>query len=361
MLDFIPAAATQTFSGGIRHPHLYLWDAWSYVEAETIHLYCLAVSRTRPDGEVLDPAQRNGFPFHVRHFLSVDDGATWRDHGCCQQPNLTESGHDAGNVWSGSIKKLDDGKKLVAYTGLYDLGEQRGFLQNISLAHSSDGHHLDWLQAQPLSCPVRDREQILAQGYYLDKAEKLGHNDGENGGPIMAWRDPFVIDSAGQQHIFWSAKTAAGLGAIAHGLLEASADGYTLAQLYCPIQLPDGDDFTQIELPKFYHDEAEQCYYLIVATCNRIFEGQPDSEVDKVIRIYRATSLRGPWQSIVEDRSAVIGCENLYGMTVLKTDFNKQRLLCMAPYTDGLEGDLSLSFPAPFYLDLKTASVMGGE
>ncbi len=355
----IPPAHSALFENGIRHPDLYLWDAWSYHQDGAFHLYCLAVSRSRPDGGVLQPAERNDYPFHVRHFSSIDEGKNWKDEGCFQTPGQARSGHDARNVWSGSIEPLLHGGKLVAYTGLYEIGAERTFLQNISLAFSGDGYRLDRLQEQPLSCPLRDRQQILNQGYYLDTVENLGHKDGEGGGPIMAWRDPFIFsDRQGLLHLYWSAKSDPCHGVIAHGIIEKTGDGYRLDRLYPPLSLPDGEDFTQAELPKVYCDRDSDSYYLILATCNRQYEGQSDDEVDKRIRIYRSDSLRGPWRACAREGSAIAGLDGLFGMTVLKTDFDRQRLLCIAPYTDAVESDRRLTFAAPFYIDLGSGEVV---
>ncbi|MFK7733988.1 MAG: hypothetical protein AB8B48_20375, partial [Pseudomonadales bacterium] len=77
----IPPRHTEPFVGGIIHPALYLWDAWSYQEANEFHLYSLAVGRFDADGQALDPLLRNSKPFHVRHFLSRDGGHSWTDEG----------------------------------------------------------------------------------------------------------------------------------------------------------------------------------------------------------------------------------------------------------------------------------------
>ena len=356
----MPSADALVFEGAIVHPELYLWDSWSYQEHGTIHLYCLAISRTKQNGEALLPAERNNYPFHIRHFSSLDQGRHWKDEGCFQQPGKTSDGHDGRNIWSGSICLLPNGEKLAGFTGIFEIDDQRRYLQNISLGTSSSGY-MDSLLPSPLSCPIRDRKEILALGYYLDAEDRLGSNDGEEGGPVMAWRDPFLfIDSDQRINVFWSAKSGPGTGVIAQGLIAKGDEksGYSLEKLYPPMSLPDGESFTQAELPKIYFDDTQGIYYLIVSSCNRFFEGQPDSEVDKTIRLYKSNSMRGPWQIAVGNNSAIKGAEGLFGMTVLEPDFANDRLLCISPRTGSDDPNTAFTIVERFYLDLNTAAVI---
>lgn len=355
----IPIAHEEVFKDGIRHPLLYLWDAWSYCEDDIIHLYCLAVNRQKKDGTVMDPSQRNSFPFHIRHFTSRDDGKTWKDEGCFLKPRLGEEKHDSKTIWSGSVEPLPNGKKLVAYTGLYEVDQDHNFLQNIALAISNDGFEIDRVADEPLSSPKRDWAEITNKGYYLDLPEKIGHNEGESGGPILAWRDPYVfIDMYERIHLFWGAKIGAHQNAMAHALLESDGDMFRIARLYPPTTLPDGTDFTQLELPKILYDAEDGLYYLIVSTCNRLFEGQSDEEVDKNVRLYRSSSIEGPWEPYGKNGSIILGAEHLFGMTVLKADFAKKRLLCIAPYTDAATNQFRLTFSPAFYVNLDPVEVI---
>ncbi len=355
----IPLAHDQVFREGIRHPLLYLWDAWSYCEDDMIHLYCLAVSRIKEDGTEMDSADRNSYPFHIRHFSSSDDGTTWKDEGCFLKARLGEGKHDSKSIWSGSVEVLPNGKKLVAYTGLYEVDQDHNFLQNIALAISNNGYDIDTIAAQPLSSPIRDWTTITDLGYYLDRPELIGHNDGESGGPILAWRDPFVfVDSEDNIHLFWAAKIGTHQNAMAHALLEEDENMFRIAKLYPPTTLPDGADFTQLELPKIHYDLENDVYYLIVSTCNRLYEGQSDEEVDKNVRLYKSSSIHGPWEPWGKKGSIILGSENLFGMTVIKTDFIKNRLLCMAPYTDAAPNQMGLTFAPAFYVELDPVAVL---
>ena len=355
----IPPPHKTVFKNGIKHPALYLWDAWSYYENNTIHLYCLALNRMKEDGTRLDPSDRNAFPFHMRHFTSKDEGQTWTDEGCFLKPRLGEDRHDSKTIWSGSVEPLQNGKKLVAYTGLSGVDSNRIFIQNIALAISEDGYNIDHVADTALSSPEGDWTSISETGYFMDQLDRIGHKDGENGGPILAWRDPFIfIDNEEGIHLFWAAKISSHTPAMAHALVERHGDNFEMTQLFAPIVVPDGNEFTQLELPKILFAVKTKVYYLLISTCNRLFEGQPDEDVEKKVRLYKSDALTGPWEPYGIKGSVILESENLFGLTVLKTDFKNNRLLCIAPYTDAAENHLSLTFSVPFYINLDPVAVI---
>lgn len=357
MRPSVPEPHPHAFAGGIAHPALYLWDAWSYVEGATTHLYCLAVSRWESEGQLLDPVKRNERPFHVRYFVSQDGGTTWADRGCFQQPRIGTEYFDSRTIWSGSVKPLPDGSKLVAYTGLRDSGPELLFQQSIGLAMSRDGSRVDRLYDEPISCSLRDWEAITETGYYLDQRSRLGHRKGEEGGPIMSWRDPFIfLDDDNQIHLFWGAKVASHRSALAHALVERDDSGFRLVRLFEPVVMPDGDEFTQLELPKVLHDQNRGRYYLVASTCNRLFENQRDDEVDKRIRLYTSSSLRGPWLPGDERGSTILReSKHMFGPTVLDADYRKGELRLVAPYTDAADDELKLTLSTPFVVSLPPA------
>ena len=352
IMNEIPDVYNKKFTNGIRHPHLYLWDSWSYIEHKIIHLYCLAISRTKPDGTILHPNERNDFKFHIRHFTSVDDGLSWKDEGCFFMPNKKLNHR---TIWSGCVKPLSNGNKLVAYTGLENIDSTRNFLQNIEIAVSNDGYVVHSLNKNVLSSPLRDWNEIIKKGYYLDSKENLGSNEGEKGGPIMAWRDPFIFyDNNSELNLFWSAKSSPKKGALARATIKNDGDYFKILELHPPVHVPDINDFTQLEVPKVLFDKERELYYLIISTCNRLYENQPDSEIRKEVRLYKSDYINGPWKSMGEK---ILGDKNLFGLTVLKTDFDNNRLLCIAPYTEVAEEQLRLTFAPTFYIYLDTLEV----
>jgi hypothetical protein len=354
----LPPPVPQPFHGAISHPDLYLWDAWSYAEAGTLHLYCLAVERNRYDGTPLPPNERNNAPFHIRHFASPDHGESWSDEGCLLATRSGQGLADSRTVWSGSMTPLPDGQKLLAYTGLYERDVDHCFAQALMLA-LTDGYAVTDRPEAPLLCPLRDRELIVAAGYYLAALDDIGNREGEGGGPVMAWRDPFAfIDDQNRIHLFWSAKTAPCEGALGHALLRREGNDFRLDSLLPPTLLPDGERFTQFELPKVYHDAPNGQFYLLASTCNRTDERQRDEEVDKRLRLYRSDSLDGPWLPWSPQGSVLPGLDCLFGMTVLKADFDRRSLLCMAPYTDAAGPDLGLTFSPSFRIYLDSVKVV---
>ena len=359
MSQYIHPKSPQTFTNGINHPDLCLWDAWSFVgDDDVLHLYSLAVSRTRADGSPLPGPERNSVPFHFRHFSSGDLGSSWVDEGCLITPRLGQGLADSRTIWSGSIEPLPDGKKLLAYTGLHALDEEHCFAQNIMLA-LSDGYAIESRDSEPLLCPRRDWKAITDAGYYVAAPEDVGHRDGESGGPITAWRDPFVfIDKDDRIHLYWSAKVGPRVGALGHGLLRRDGQRFVLDKLFPPTSIPDGDGVTQFELPKVYYDAGRETYYLISATCTRIDEQQPDHEVDKTIRLHVSSSLDGPWQPWSPQGSALPGLDGLFGMTVLKADFHRNSLLCIAPYTGAGGDERGLTFSPCFRIGLDPVEVV---
>lgn len=248
---------------------------------------------------------------------------------------------------------LPDGNKLVAYTGIRENGPIRPFQQSICLAMSRDGYTIDKRFDQPLSCCDRDWQAIRDRGYYLDDKPRLGHRDGEADGPILAWRDPFVFIEDETIHLFWGAKMGCKQSALAHATVILTATGFEIAELSEPVLMPDGQAFTQLELPKVLKDETSGRYYLLLSTCNRLYEGQTDAEVDKKVRLYSSSSLSGPWLPAGKEGSTILGVEShMFGLTVLDADFESGELRCVAPYTDAADDNLMLTLSEPFTIKL---------
>lgn len=354
MINYIPDAYGNKFVNGINHPYLYLWDAWSYIEGNVMHLYCLAVARIKPDGSKMHPNERNDFPFHIRHFTSIDNSISWKDEGCFLKPDDV-SKLNFKTIWSGSVKPMPNGKKLVAYTGLEDVDSNHCFRQNIALAISEDGYTVNNIDNQILSSPLRDWKSIKNKGYYLDAENNLGSNKGEEDGPILSWRDPFVFyDKDDKLNLFWASKISPRTGAIARATLKPKGDFFEVEKLHPPVTVPDIAAFTQLEVPKVVFDDLNERYYLIIASCNRLYEDQPDSEVSKEVRVYKSKHIDGPWESLGDK---ILGNEHLFGVSILKTDFENERFLCVAPYTEAANVDLMLTFAPTFYIYLNPLRV----
>ena len=350
----IPDALDTVFRGSIRHPLLWLWDSWTMWDNGALHLYCLALSRTAHDGSAIRPPQRNDHGFHVRHFVSTDAGSHWRDLGAVLTPGMAADGADQRNVWSGSVTRLADGDIAFGYTGVREMGDDRRFLQTICVGLGSWPGQMDRPPAAAISCPLRDYDMIRDTGYYLAPKPTLGAAAGEEGGPILAWRDPFLLEgNDGTLHAFWSAKTRPIEPAIAHATLVRRGGELVLEKLFPPVTLPDGADFTQAEVPKVYPDPASGGYLLLISACSRMFEGQPDSDVRQEQRLYRAPTLAGPWVPAMRSGSLVRGLETLFGASIIAIDRESGAIDIMGPYTENAGGESQLSFSAKRTVDLK--------
>jgi len=342
----IPPVSDVVFTGGIDHPDLWLWDSWVMREADgVLHLYCLALSKTHSDGRAITPPERNDFTFHVRRFVSVDGGHGWTDEGVVMAPGRVADGADARNVWSGSVLRLDPDTLAFSFTGVRDCGTDRRFLQTICVATGSGPGQPDHMPEAALSCPLRDYDAIVSKGYYLGPRNTLGSNDGEAGGPIMAWRDPFLFETAdGELHALWSAKLAPTVPAIAHARLRRDGSRISLAELSAPIKLPDTHLMTQAEVPKIYQDPASGEFLLMISACDRRYEGQPDSELTHIHRLYRSADLRGPWRTFHSTSSALAGLDGQFGASLLGHDMSTGRFSVLGPYTENAGPERQLRF-----------------
>lgn len=341
----IPPAHTETFRNGIVHPTLWLWDSWVDAREDRIDLYCLALARRCADGNAIWPGDRNAFPFHVRRFRSADGGETWLDRGCFFAPTVAGDGSFARSVWSGSAISLDHGRTLHALTGLRALEPSRPFIQALLLAEADDDADAISPPTEALLCPVRDFQQIRAAGYYLGPRADLGTLEGEEGGPILAWRDPFLWrDEDAQLHMLWSAKASANEACVGHAVLERDRSGIWGAALQPPIRLPLGEAITQAEVPKVYASSNGEGLYLLISGCNRRRETQPDHEVVKSHNLYRSETLRGPWRPHAASSVLAVGKPFLYGGSFLEKHIGPPAARFVAPYTEHAEPDLQLTF-----------------
>lgn len=312
----VPTPHLAPFTDSIHHPDLWLWDSWVMSDDSTLHLYCLALARRTKSGEAIAPADFNDHPFHYRHFTSSDGGTSWSDRGAVLHPgNLSDKG-DSGNVWSGSVLDVEEGRVLFGYTGIDHAAPDRRFVQTIILASGTpDGP--DTFPAAAQSHPVRDNTAIREAGYYLPEPGVVGHNDGEGDGTILAWRDPFLFKTPdGTLHALWSAKVTERIPAVAHAIVKKEGQHWSL-DLQPPIRLPDEHDYTQAEVPKICMDDDTGELVLMISACNRLHEAQPDSEVWKQLRLYRSRDIRGPWRVAFRDTAVIPGTDTLFGASFL--------------------------------------------
>lgn len=350
----IPIRNLELFKEGITHPDLWLWDSWVRAKGDDVDLYCLALARRTLGGEPIFPGERNQFPFHVRQFQSDDGGHTWRDAGAVFAPGAYGDGYCDRNIWSGSCLDLGRGRRLHALTGLRNLDPSRPFLQSLFLAETAPGSDAPTLPDEALLCPMRDYATIRETGYFLGPKPDLGSAEGEEGGPILAWRDPFIWkDDGGLLHLIWSAKASSREACIGHAIIERVRERWR-ALLQPPILLPAGETITQAEVPKL-HALQGGGFVMLVSGCDRLSETQPDHEVNKTHNFYRSDGFRGPWRPFGAS-SVVEGQRFLYGGSLLDPIVNPQEVRMIAPYSERVDADRQLTF-AP----IQRFGLMGGR
>lgn len=348
----IPSPSQTLFRHGIKHPDLWLWDAWTLAAGDSLHLFTLALARRNIKGEPIAPRDRNAYPFHIRRFLSNDQGQSWSDCGAYLEPSAAGAGVMAHNVWSGSAALVGN-EVLFGFTGVRQASVDRSFLQSICLIRASaDGAPPDPVDMFVISDPEADYDAIRAKGYYLGPRDSLGDNAGEEGGPILAWRDPFFLTrDDGVIDAFWAAKTGPASPAVAHARLTPRRKAGFGVELLEPITPPDGDEYTQAEVPKVYRTQANG-YLMLLSACNRLREDQPDTEVVKELRLYRSAAPEGPWRPYCGDASVIPGATGLFGGSIASINEATGVATLVAPYTEMAEPALQLTFAPPIELDL---------
>ncbi|MEM9316013.1 MAG: hypothetical protein AAGA95_15430 [Pseudomonadota bacterium] len=348
----VPPAVTAPFVHTIAHPDLWLWDAWTCRDETAIHLYCLALAKM--DGETLiAPAQRNSYRFHIRHFTSQDEGQRWFDRGPYMQPGEDPS----RGIWSGSALPWNE-RLLMAYTEVRQVAADRPFVQSILLQPSDSYDRCGNATPLRLSDPERDYASIKRLGYFLPEPGVLGHRDGELGGPILAWRDPYLFSASGSLYAIWSAKIAAQTPALALMALNRAEHGKLEGELQPPIELPDAGEYTQAELPKCWFDEHRRSYFLLISACNRRHERQGDSEVNKETRLYRSDSIAGPWQPWSTAGSVLPMPAHAFGCSPFQWSADGSLIHLAAPLTDCAPQGQSLSILGRTRVDISMDSAM---
>lgn len=350
----IPQPCKVHFERGIRHPDLWLWDSWvSRSVTGELFLYCLALSRVGFDRSPILPAARNDHSFHIRQFTSGDGGVTWIDRGVLLEPGNASDGADSFNVWSGSVFQAEADTAWFAYTGIRDVSLDQPFLQSICLIRSAGIDQFKDGRTFTVSCPIRDYDEITEKGYYLGPRDRLGHSAGEDGGPIMAWRDPYLVyDKDGQLNVFWSAKIGPAVPAIARCIVREGEGGTVSAELMSPIHIPDAEEYSQAEVPKLHFDAGINRWLLLISACNRMHESQPEDEVHMQQRLYLAETLEGPWRPFSKAGSKLAGLDEMFGSSVLSHNLLANEISVLGPYTERASDGLQLSFPEIRQLDL---------
>jgi hypothetical protein len=315
-LDFANSIQPRTgtlFPSTIASDEWYLWDNYGYIEEGQMHIYAQAADKK----SCRKPEDRY-WQAYWRHFSSEDGGKSWIDEGPALWPQKGPKAYDSYNIWSGSVLVRKNGMKIAAYTGL---AAGKLALQSIAIAISKEGHQF-WRVSQdrPLLSAELDYERLIEKGYYLGPKETIGDIEREADGTFLCLRDPFLFEDQDEKlHIFFGAKALLGddiVRAVGHAVF-CDPEQLHAVELLSPIFVPDGDQFNQLELPNvFQHDGI---YYLVISTTNLAYIGQPDSEAQKSVRIYRSKFLDREWKPYGDSGKHIILTpeSKLYGLNIL--------------------------------------------
>ena len=168
----------------------------------------------------------------------------------------------------------------------------------------------------------------MKNDYYLDSVVEFRSNLAEENDPLTSWLDSFIFhDKDDKLNLFWATKMVPRQSAMGQVTLKSNGNSFSIEELYPPITVPDGNEFRQLEVPKVVYYNDNNQYYLIISSCNRLFENQPDSEITKEVRLYILKYIDGPWESLGDK---ILAKENLFSVTVLNSDFKNYRLLCLS-------------------------------
>ncbi len=350
LLPDVPGPEKKLFKGTIDHPGLYLWDNWGFKEDGKTHVYSLAASKAHSSRD-------RHFHVHWRHFVSSDDGKTWKDLGAVLTPRKEDRLFDSQSIWSGSVTKLKSGKYIAAYTGL---DPKREFLQSISFAVSDDAHNFKraYDGKFPALSHELHRDKFLKAGYYVDTLENLGKRTGEKNNSIQALRDPFLLeDEYGKVHIFWAAKSFDENGnvvsSIGHGLIHDFNSPRSI-EILPPIKPSDGQNFSQLELPNVYQ-RSDGKYVWIIGTTNRQTEAQAEHETQMAVRAYLSDDLGGELEPIGDDSALFYANDkSVYGANLIQdfTDGIDNQNPMTRVFSVGESNDSNFSLPPNFKLEL---------
>lgn len=288
-------------NGVIKSEDFYIWDNWGYMDDKRLHIHAQYCEKSK----CKNPEDRY-WNVRIEHFISDDYGETFEHIGTAIDVSSDKNLFDAYNIWSGCAVKTEKQKVLTLYTGLkygdHTLASERKYaLQSIGMALSTDDGITFQKVSEPLICPNRDYDKMNNLGYYLGPQETLGMIDDPDG-TFMCLRDPEVFIQEGIIHLIFGCKVRTSINGklvikngVGHGILH-KIDSIESFELLPPIFVSNEMDYNQLELPGMIY--YKRSYYLIISTTKLDYIGQPDTEVDKTVRMYKTSNLvdRDAWQ-----------------------------------------------------------------
>lgn len=328
-------------NGKIESDTFYVWDNWGYMsKAGDLHIHAQYCEK-----HLCEVPEDRYWHAKIQHFVSMDKGESFMNRGTVIDVSKDSEHFDAFNIWSGCVYELDDGRVMSLYTGLSSsdkrlAGNRRCALQSIGLAISHDGGVSFTKNPEPIISPIRDYELLRRLGYFLGPKESLGEIDDPDG-TFMCLRDPELFVEDETIHMIFACKVAckgvsSGIrNGVGHAVIK-DFNNLSSIEIMRPIFVAKETDYNQLELPGLFKAGAK--YYLVVSTTNLEYIGQPDTEVEKTVRIFVTDNLQtNQWNPFGDEGSHIIlnsSRDGIYGPKIIH-NYMKDVHYCFRPFVVG--------------------------
>ncbi|MBN9185175.1 MAG: glycoside hydrolase family 68 protein [Microbacterium sp.] len=212
-------------------PDSWVWDFWTAVDGDTIHLFYLHAPMALGDPDL---RHRNA---SIGHATSTD-GVAWVDHGVVLTHGSPGS-PDASATWTGSVLRDPSGTWRMFYTGArFAAPGDRTNVETILMATSAD--LFTWVKDPGVAVSA-------AHPWYETLADGTWHEE--------AWRDPWIVRDPGGQgwHMLMTARARdipADVDPLDRGVVgHAVSDDLVHWTLAAPLSAP-GAGFAHLEVPQ---------------------------------------------------------------------------------------------------------------
>ena len=212
-------------------PDHWVWDFWTAIDGDTVHLYYLRAPKSLGDPHL---RHRNA---SIGHATSTDF-TDWTDHGVILEHGASGE-PDESATWTGSVYRDPSGLWRMYYTGSRFLQPYADTnVETILMATSADLHH--W---------VKEPATLLSASapWYETLPDHTWREE--------AWRDPWVVpdESGVLWHMLITARARtvpAGVDPVDRGVIGHAVSRDLVTWTACsPLSAP-GSGFAHLEVPQ---------------------------------------------------------------------------------------------------------------
>lgn len=211
-------------------PDSWVWDFWTAVDGEMIHLFYLHAPKSLGDPDL---RHRNAAIGHA----TSSDFVHWVDHGVVLSHG-TPGAPDESATWTGSVMRDPSGEWRMFYTGARFASGARANVETVLMAVSTD--LFTWTKSPSVAVAA-------AHPWYETLADGTWHEE--------AWRDPWIVrdpHGAGWHMLLTARSRLVPLGAdpMDRGVIgHAVSDDLDAWAVVEPLSLP-GAGFGHLEVPQ---------------------------------------------------------------------------------------------------------------